>query len=219
MPQLKGRDVAGMMTQGDEERAQGVPPMWRTYVNVASADATAKKVAELGGTVLAEPFDVMDFGRMGVFFDTEGAFIAAWEAKSHIGAGIVNEPGAFCWSELITRAPDTAKAFYTDLFGWSTRAGSADADMDYTEWRLGDRTVGGMLRMTPEMGDMPPCWTTYFAVDDTDAAVATATGGGGTVFVPPTDIPTGGRFAVLADPRGAVFAIIKMDDSHQTSST
>jgi hypothetical protein len=209
MPQLQGRDVAGMMAQGDEERAQGVPPMWRSYVSVESADATSAKVAELGGTVLAPPFDVMDFGRMGIFLDPEGAFIAAWESKSHIGSGIVNEPGAFGWSELATRDPAKAKAFYTALFGWTARDTDPSTGMQYTEWLVGERSVAGMLPMTPEMGGMPPSWTVYFNVEDCDAAVKRVTENGGALFFGPQDIPSVGRFAVVADPQGAVFAVIK----------
>lgn len=211
MPQLQGASVAGMMTQGEEERAQGVPPMWRTYVSVASADDTASKVAGLGGTVIAEPFDVMDVGRMGVFLDPEQAMFAVWQPKQHVGAGIVNETSAFCWSELTTNDIEGAKRFYSGLFGWGT-----DGSPEYTEWKVGDRVVGGMLPITPEMAGVPPCWTTYFMVDDCDATAAAAAANGGSVFVEPRDIPDVGRFAVVADPQGAVFAVITMSESHQT---
>jgi predicted enzyme related to lactoylglutathione lyase len=212
MPQLAGQNVAGMMTQGEDEKAQGVPPMWRTYVSVKSADETMKKVAGLGGTVLMEPFDVMDVGRMAAFLDTENAMLAVWQPKEHVGAGIVNETGTFGWSELTTRDPDGAKKFYSGLFGWGT-----EDHPDYYEWQVNDRAVGGMLPMTPEMGDMPPCWTTYFMVDDTDAIAKTVKAEGGAVFVEPRDIPDVGRFAVVADPQGAMFAIIKMAEGHETS--
>jgi hypothetical protein len=213
MPRLEDATVAGMMTQGDEERAQGVPPMWRTYMSVANADDTASRVTGLGGTVLAEPFDVMDVGRMGVFLDPEQAMFAIWEPKQHIGAGIVNETGAFSWSELTTNDAEAAKRFYCGLFGWGT-----DESPDYTGWKVGDRVVGGMLPITSEMAGVPPCWTTYFMVDDCDATAATVKAKGGSVFVEPRDIPDVGRFAVVADPQGAVFAVITMSAAHESSS-
>ena len=209
MPRLNDATVAGMMTQGDQERAQGVPPMWRTYVSVASADDTAAKVAGLGGTVVAEPFDVLDVGRMAVFLDPEQALVAA-AAPQHVGAGIVDDPGAYCWSELITRDLAEPEVLH-GLFGWE-----ADDTPGYTEWKVDDRAVGGMLPITPEMGGMPPCWTTYFAVDDCDASAdRDATGRGARR---PRDIPDVGRFAVVADPQGAVFAIITMSPAHEPSA-
>ena len=213
LPRLQDTTVAGMMTQGEQERAQDVPPMWRTYVSVASADDTAAKVAGLGGTVVAEPFDVLDVGRMAVFLDPEQALVAVWQPRQHVGAGIVDEPGAYCWSELTTNDVPGAKRFYGGLFGWE-----ADDKPDYTEWKVGDRVVGGMLPITPEMGGVPPCWTTYFAVDDCDTTATTATAHGGAVLVGPRDIPDVGRFAVVADPQGAVFAIIRMSPAHEPSA-
>ena len=208
IPQVKGRAVAGMMTQGDEERAQGIPPHWRTYVSVTSADDTATRAKDLGGTVVMEAFDVMDLGRMCAILDLEGAFIAAWQPKAHFGAGIANEPATFCWNELNTRDPDRATAFYSSLFGWTAKAAEG---MDYTEWQLDGNSVGGLMAITPEMGDLPPNWLVYFACDDTDGACAKATQHGGAVFVPPTDIPPG-RFAVIADAQGAVFGVITMTE-------
>lgn len=211
MPQLEGHDVAGMMAQGDDERAQGVPPMWRTYVSVESADEVAARVPELGGTLLAPAFDVMDFGRSTVFLDAEGAFLAAWEPKTHIGSAIVNQPGAFGWSELASRDPDTAKAFYTALFGWTTRDASSEEGAQYTEFLVGERSVAGLLPITSRMGDMPAAWTVYFEVDDCGAAIEHATSNGGDVYFGPMEVPDVGQFAVLGDPQGAAFAVIKTD--------
>lgn len=204
MPQVRNRPVAGMMAINDEMRAQGVPSNWATYVNVSSADEIATRATELGGTVVAGPFDVLEYGRMCVVLDPEGAAIGAWEKKQHIGAGVVNEPGSFCWSELHTNDPEAAKSFYSGLFGWTPKTSEG---MDYTEFLVGDRSISGMISITPEMGPIPPNWTVYFAVADTDAACATITGNGGTVFAGPTDIPPG-RFAVAADSQGAMFAVI-----------
>lgn len=204
-----------MMTQMEEQKNMGVPPNWATYVSVASADDTAKKVAGLGGTVIVEPMDVMDFGRMAVFLDTEGAAICAWQANQHHGSEVVNEPGAFCWSELYAKDRDKAKAFYSGLFGWKPE--THEGPMDYTEWKVGDRSVGGMIQITDEMGPIPPNWLTYFSVTDTDTATETAKKAGGSAMMGPMDIPDVGRFAILADGQGAVFAVIKMADAHETS--
>ena len=176
IPQVKGRAVAGMITLSDDEHTQGIPAHWRTYVSVANADDVAARAKGLGATVVMEAFDVMDLGRMCALLDPEGAFIAAWEPKSLVGAGIANEAGTSCWNELNTRDPDRAAAFYSSLFGWT--ASPSEMDAEYTEWQVDGRSVAGMMRITPEMGDVPPNWLVYFVCDDTDDVSTKASGAG-----------------------------------------
>jgi len=200
-----GKTVAGNMAAMNE----GQPSAWVTYVSVGNADATVKLAKEAGATVFVEPMDVSDIGRMAVFADPTGAAIGVWQPKSFIGAELANEAGAFAWNELNTRDLPASKAFYGKVFGWEPN----DLDMggaSYTEWKLGDKTIAGMMTM-PDMvpAEVPAHWLVYFGVADTDATVARATDLGATTIVPPTDIPPG-RFAVLTDPDGATFAVIKM---------
>ncbi len=200
-----GKTVAGNMKVMTEEQ----PSAWITYVSVDDADATVDLAKKAGAMVFAEPMDVSDIGRMAVFADPGGAVIGVWQPKTFAGAELANEAGAFAWNELNTRDLPAARAFYTEVFGWEPN----DLDMggmSYTEWKLGDKTVAGMMTM-PDMvpAEVPAHWLVYFGVDDTDASAAKAAELGGTTFVPPTDIPPG-RFAVLADPDGAAFAVIKM---------
>jgi uncharacterized protein len=200
---LKGERVAAIAPLGDQAAA-GVPPHWNSYVSVSDVDATMALVEPGGGTVVMEPFDVMDAGRMGVMMDPTGAMIAAWQPKNNIGAGIVNEAGAYSWNELLT--PDVPKAveFYNKVFGWS---GGAVEGMEYTEFKLNGESIAGA--MNPPMPGIPPAWTIYFSTDDTDATVDKAKSLGAAVFAEPMDIPPG-RFAALADPQGAMFSVIKM---------
>jgi predicted enzyme related to lactoylglutathione lyase len=202
---LRDRPVAGLGPQMQPD----IPPYWTTYISVADADAVSKGVSGAGGQVFLEPMDVLDVGRMAVFADPTGAPFAVWQPRQHAGAGLVNEPGTLCWNELTTRGTAAAKAFYPALLGWS----AADQQMGpvtYTEWKLGDRTIGGMMPMDDNFPpDVPSHWMVYFAVEDTDASAARAEELGGAICVPPTDIPPG-RFAVLNDPHGAVFSIIKL---------
>jgi len=153
----------------------------------------------------AHDFDVLDAGRMAVVADPTGAVFNLWQAKNSIGAQLVNEPGTFSWNELLT--PDVPKAaeFYNKLLGWTS--GSVEG-MEYTEFKLNGNSLAGA--MNPPMPGIPPVWTIYFATADTDATVAQAEKLGGSVMVPPTDIPPG-RFAVIADPQGAMFNVIKMN--------
>ena len=198
----KGDRSVGALYQDAKEK--NIPPHWNTYVTVASADAAAQKAKGLGGKVLAEAFDVMEFGRMTVVQDPQGATICLWQPKQHIGAQVVNEPGALCWCELDTTDTASAQKFYTGLFGWG-----AKVSPEYTEWQKNGTSIGGMMKIPEQWGPMPPSWLVYFAADDVDATAAKAEKSGGKTIVPPTNIPDMGRFAVLADPQGAVFAIFR----------
>jgi predicted enzyme related to lactoylglutathione lyase len=195
-----------MARQDPQQGAAGIPPMWSTYVTVADVDATAEKAKGLGATVFAGPMDVMDAGRMAVLADPAGAVFCLWQAKEHIGAELVNEHGALDWNELITPDVDAAAKFYCELFGWKAQTDDMGG-MAYTAFLLGDRPIAGAMK--PPMDGIPPSWGTYFAVDDTDAAVAAAKAGGGSVIAEPQDIPPG-RMAVLSDPQGAVFSVLKL---------
>jgi uncharacterized protein len=204
-----GRDVGALYQKGKEQ--EGVPPNWLSYVSVADADATAARIGELGGTLMMPPFDVFDFGRMCVASDPTGGVFAIWQPKAHFGAGVMGDPGSFCWNELQTTDVEKAVAFYTGVFGWTTKTDSSGGEYAYTELANQGRPNGGMMKIGPHMAGAPPHWLVYFAVADCDASVARATELGANVFVPPMDIPKVGRFSVLADPQGAVFSVIKLD--------
>lgn len=201
-----GKTAAGMAAQPAEQAEMGIPPMWNSYVTVDDVDATAAKVEGAGGSVMAPPFDVMDAGRMAVVTDPTGAVICMWQAKENIGSEIVNEHGALTWNELVSPDVGTAASFYGELFGWGTETMQMGEAGDYTVFTVdGEQVAGGMA---PPMDGMPPHWGVYFNVDDCDGTVAKATDAGATVMMEPTDAPPG-RMAAMADPQGAVFAIIQ----------
>jgi predicted enzyme related to lactoylglutathione lyase len=202
-----GKPVAGMMPLMQE----GQPPAWSSYVSVSDAGATAAGVKESGGTVMVEPMEVMDLGRMAVFADPAGAVFGVWQPGTFAGAGVVNEPGSLSWNELNTRDPDGAKEFYGALFGWTSEESKMPDGGSYTEWhRDGDAIVGGMLDIRGRVPDeVPPHWMVYFAVEDCDATVAKAKELGGECDLGPIDLPVG-RFAVLHDPHGAHFAVVAL---------
>ena len=120
------------------------PPFWAMYVAVDDADDTAAKVGAAGGTVVLAPMDVLDVGRMAVFSDPTGAFFSVWQAGTHPGAQLVNEPGTWSWTELLTSDTEASKAFYAAVFGWEPLTHSGPMG-DYTEWQVGGRSVGGMM--------------------------------------------------------------------------
>jgi predicted enzyme related to lactoylglutathione lyase len=204
---LNGVPVAGVGPLMSPDQ----PPMWTTYIATDDADATAAAVESAGGKVLMAPMDVMDVGRMGIFMDQTGAVFGAWQKGTFAGAGVANEPGAFTWNELMTRDVEGSRDFYAKVFGLGGTQSEIAGDMVYIEWQVAGRRVGGMMPIDgPEWpADLPSHWMAYFAVADTDATCAKVQELGGKVSVPPTDIPVG-RFAVVNDPQGATFSIIKM---------
>lgn len=213
MLQIKGKDVAALSQLTPELKSAGVPTHWLPYISVESADEAAKAVTAAGGKLMMEPFDVFDSGRMTVAADPTGASFGLWQPRNHIGARFINENNTVCWNELATRDTSAAKKFYGKVFGWNDVTKDASAT-PYTEFYLGDpkdlKAAGGMIAMTEEWGDAPPHWTVYFAVNDCDAAVEKAKSLGGTILVPPMDVPEVGRFSLLQDPQGGYFSVIKL---------
>ena len=211
MLKLNGKDVGALYQMFPEMLSQNIPPHWLSYVSVDNVDESAAKAKELGATLMKEPFDVMDVGRMVTVQDPTGAVFALWQPKSHKGAGVVNVPNSFCWNELVTTDTKKDGDFYTGLFGWGKDVQNL-GPMEYTMFTNDGRQAGGMFQLTPEMGNMPPHWLVYFAVDDCDAKTQKATELGASTMKPPADIPGIGRFAILQDPQGAAFAIIKLEN-------
>jgi predicted enzyme related to lactoylglutathione lyase len=211
---LGGADVAGMMPLMQEEQ----PPAWTTYVSVADADATAAAAREAGGSVIAEPMDVMDLGRMAIFTDPTGAVIGIWQPGTFAGAGLVNEDGSFGWNELGTRDPEAAKAFYGSVFGWDVKELDMGEMGTYVEWQVGGNRVGGMMDVTGRLPDeVPAHWMTYFGVGNADAQVEKVKELGGSVAFGPMDIEPG-RFAIVQDPSGASFAIMQPNEELRESA-
>lgn len=201
--QKGGRDAAALM-----ENKIG-HPAWLLYIAVASADEAAEKATSLGGKLLQPPFDAMDLGRMALVQDPAGAVFAVWEAKKNPGLGVQGEPDTYCWAELTVPDPAPCEPFYTQLFGWHAKH-STESPMEYTEWHFGERAIGGMLPTPKEMPNIPPHWMPYFMVTDCDATLDKAKSLGVKNFFGPQDIPHVGRFAIMEDPQGARFAVIKL---------
>jgi len=199
---VDGKPVCAISPQPPQQ--QGAPPIWNSYITVDSADATLERAKELGGTVHAPAFDVLDVGRMGVVQDPQGAYFCVWEPKAHIGAERVNGNGLLSWNELHTTDLAGAQRFYTELFGWSAET----MDMGGSQYHVvsvdGHGNGGLSDMLTP---GAPPHWLVYFGTDDLETSVARIGELGGTVVQPPLEIGDGNRIAVAQDPQGGWFAL------------
>jgi predicted enzyme related to lactoylglutathione lyase len=129
-----------------------------------------------------------------------------------------NPPGTPIWYELVTPDPDGATGFYEHVVGWKIGEPPTGAP-DYRMIGVPGGAVGGVLPLTDDMkaAGARPTWLLYLGVEDVDATAEKALSIGAHIFVPPTDIPGVGRFALLADPQGAPFYIMR-SDSDQTST-
>jgi hypothetical protein len=205
MFQLGGENVCALNGMMPDIQAQGIPSFWGNYVTVDDVDALAAPVKANGGTILVEPMDVFDSGRMAYIMDPTGAQLGLWQPKEHIGAGIVNTVGAMCWNELLTRDAETAKAFYSTIFGWEFYG-----DEHYIHISNRGRNNGGMMEMGENFGEMPPMWMVYFHVADIDAAMKRVEALGGKVVTQKMEAPDTGWFTVIEDPAGAVFYIMQL---------
>jgi uncharacterized protein len=199
-----GRAVAGI---GPKQGPPGMPPVWTTYISASDADEVAAGIKDAGGQVLVEPMDVMDAGKMVIAMDPAGAVFGVWQARAHIGVALANEPGALCWNENLSRDFEGNKAFYQAVFGYSY-GDMSQAGFRYATLKVGDAEVGGIGELDSSFPpEVPAHWSVYFAVEDTDAAVAKVTGAGGSVARPAMDTPYG-RIAVVSDDQGAAFSLI-----------
>jgi uncharacterized protein len=202
MMRVDGKDVAAIAPQQPQQREAGAPPLWNSYVSVDSADAAAQRATELGATVHAPPFDVLDAGRMAVIQDPQGAFFMVWQPGRHYGAALVNAPGALVWNELASPDLDGSTAFYSGLFGW-TIAPFEGSPEPYLSIKNGDASNGGIREARP--GE-PPNWLAYFGTEDIDAALAEVEELGGAKHAGPIDIQMA-KIAIVQDPQGAIFAL------------
>ena len=210
MASIRGRTAAAIGGQFPEEAAAGVPPHWQMYITVPDVDAAASKVEGAGGALVSPPFDVFEAGRMAVVTDPAGAFVMLWQPKDNIGSQIVNEPGAFTWSELVAEPNERTAGFYDAVAGLKLVSTPMPDGAVYDGFTLDgtDATMVAGTMAPPEPGT-PPHWTIYFGAADVDASAATVRDLGGTVMVEPFDIPVG-RMAVCVDPQGAVFNLFQM---------
>jgi len=204
---LGDRPVAGMAPLRPEDAAAGRRPVWSPYVIVADADATARRAKALGATLLMEPMQIADAGKMFFAIDPVGAAIGFWEAGEHAGAGALGVPGAMSWNEPGCRDVDAATAFYTRLLEWGADV-QEHGGFAYTVATVDGTANGGIYDATGILPDgVPSFWLAWFTVTDVDEIAALARSLGATVEREPWDTMFG-RMSIIGDPQGPVFGIV-----------
>jgi predicted enzyme related to lactoylglutathione lyase len=197
----------GQMHGGFSKAQEGAPPPhWLGHIHVESVDETVEKAKKAGGKIAFGPMDMPEVGRFAIIIDPQGAFVSAYQPEGEGPSG----SGVFVWDELGTNDLEASKRFYGDVFGWKARD-MGEEYRGYNIFSIGETDLGGL--MTLPDSSMPPLWVPYVGVEDADGTVAKAKELGASVILDPMDVPNVGRLAVLRDPQGAIFAIIKPSPS------
>lgn len=202
-----GVPVAGGMRNDGEN---GMPDLWSVYLATDDAEATAEAATANGGGVLIPPMDVMDLGRMAMVTDAGQAGIGMWQPGTFSGFGVLGEPGAPAWFELLTRNYDASVDFYQKVFAWDAHVAGDTPEFRYTTLCQGDCRLAGIMDASAFLPEgVPSHWSVYFGVSDTDAALAKVVELGGSVVRKAEDTPYG-RLAQAADPTGAMFKLVSL---------
>jgi len=201
---LDGENVAALSPHSPEMMEQGYPSFWSSYITVDDVDAMVPRIEELGGQINFAPFDVFDSGRMLVLTDPVGASVCLWQPRSHIGAGLVNCPGAPVWNELLTTDRAASQAFYGALFGWQFVA----FDEHTVEIRNQGRANAGLYTGATDLAHS--YWRVYFAVADLDQSAAQVLALGGSFIQPIEQLDADHRRLLIRDPAGAEFGLLEL---------
>lgn len=208
-----GSDIGGLVPL---DPGHGAPSHWISYVTVDDVEATTERVKELGGRVPVSATDIPGVGRFAVILDPQGAAISPFRYEDREGAGGVPPEldglppvGHFCWYQVNARDLASAADFYASIFGWGVVKTRMEGVGPYYLFHRGSQEVGSGMEIPkgPEGVETPGHWIAYVRVADAEATEAEARKLGAEVYVGTTEVPGIGRFAVLADPTGASFAL------------
>jgi uncharacterized protein len=201
---LGQRMVAGMF--GPQPDDPPMPSAWSLYFASDNIEADVARAVELGAKVVSPAMAVGEFGSMAVCEDLTGATFSFWQAGSHVGSQVTEEPGSAAWYELYSSNAKQARDFYMAVLG--VTADTMPGGMEYYVLKHGEKELAGIMQIDPSWGDFHPQWITYFAVANVDETVVVVTKLGGKVMGPIDDSPFG-RIAALADPSGATFKVVE----------
>ncbi len=206
-------NVGGVMRLNDEMAQHGAKPVWLGYVAVDDVDETVAKVEAKGGTTHLPAFDVPDVGRIAMVADPQSNTFYIMKPTPPKGdegkvstAFSTTESGHVNWNELSTADPIAARAFYGDLFGWTSDEFMPMGELgEYRFFAHNDTTIGAVSGCVE---GAPAGWRYYVRVPSISNAVETVKAKGGTIAMGPHEVPGGDHIIVGHDPQGAEFALV-----------
>jgi uncharacterized protein len=203
------RDGNGFAGVRPFDSVNGGQSHWIAYIAVDDVDAASAQIAQEGGTIVAPPADIPTIGRYSVATDPQGAYFMTFHPT---GMGDMPEAtpptpdGAVSWNELVTNDVNDAVRFYGKIFGWTAKP-MPMGDFVYTIMERNKRPECGIFAKPPQVP--MSAWTVYFETKDIDWALKKTTETGGQILMPVNEVQGVGRFAVGADPTGAVFGLLQ----------
>ena len=204
---LDGRAIGGIAAAEDLREQSFNASQWISSLSVRDVDAAVADVRRLGGTVLAEPRELPERGRVALVRDDQGALLSLVRSASGDPAADRERVGAWLWTELWTRNADASAAFYRALVGYETESVEGGGGADYRVFRVAGEPQAGLL--TYQLDAVQPNWLPYVLVDDPAALAARAEELGGRVLLPPDPSRRNGSVAIIADPTGAALTLQK----------
>ncbi len=196
-------------SKGKKTKEPKMPAFWGSYVATNNIEATVKKAKKNGGSVALEVMDLGQSGKISVIQDPVGAMFGLWEKKKHGGFGnAIDVAGAAGWNELLTPNEKQSLDFYKKVFNWKIKDHAFD-ELTYSYFTAKDKHVAGLMRLNPELGEIPSHWLVYFNSSNVDKSTKLVVEKGGQVLFPPTSFKGVARMSVVMDPEGASFALIK----------
>ena len=226
---LEPEEAGYLMFYKDRREVAAVGPLdheqqrtaWTLFFTTTDVHRSVEDAERFGGTVLVEPFNIGDDGRMAYFIDPQGGVFGVWEPGDFSGFAAVDEPDTFGWADLWTPDPLGAQTFYRALFGWESENISLTLQAgEYIVVRPAEtgreRAHGGLIGITPEVllsTEGGANWHPSFIVTDCDTSAELVKEGGGQVHKAPEDVPGGVRIAICSDPLGAEFVLLETDGS------
>ena len=198
---LEGRRVAALMANPDPAATAF---WWNMYFATSDCERALERITSAGGSLVMEPMDVMEQGRMAMVRDTVGAQFGLWQGHAFVGCEVVNEPGSLVRNDLVTPDAATARDFYASVFDFTLDRNDDLPDFDFTFLRRADgHEIGGIFG---DPSATASSWATTFEVADTDVVAQRAVAEGGTATEPSNMVY--GRIATVTDPFGAEFSVI-----------
>ncbi|MFE4194786.1 VOC family protein [Paenarthrobacter sp. NPDC056912] len=204
---VKDQLVAVIAPQNSLQEAAGTNGQWNVYIAATDTEEIAEDSVHAGGKLQFGPETVADTGVLAFVEPPGGGTTGIWQAGTHLGSHLFNEPGALAWAELLTPEPQAAVAFFQQLFGYEVTEYPQDDGGNYSTLMVIDDEVAGIV---PAGEGEEAAWQIYYGVSDLRRAAEAAVAAGGEMLVEPEEIPEAGSLATIQDPQGGVLSLIQV---------
>ena len=204
---VKDQLVAVIAPQNPMQEAAGTQGQWNIYIAATDTEEISDDAVHAGGKLQFGPEPVADTGVLAFIEPPGGGTTGIWQAGTHVGSHLFNEPGALAWAELLTPEPQAAVAFFQELFGHEVTEYPQDDGGSYSTLMVNGDEVAGIV---PADEGEDAAWQIYFGVADVRKAAEAALAAGGELLVEPEEGAETGSLATIQDPQGGILSLIQV---------